>query len=71
MMLLSHDPGIYCNPEAKIFLELFETQKPEMSISYKAEENPVIQFTTKKKDNPAEPMQMPTLQRKIKVRFMH
>lgn len=71
-MPLSHDPGIYCNPEARVFLEIFEKQKPEMSISYKAEENkPAIQFTDKNKELHAEPMKMPFLQRKPKVRVMH
>jgi len=72
VMLLSHDPGIYCNPEAKIFLEFFEPQKPEMNISYKSEDNkPAIQFTDKNKQLPAEQMKMPFINRKPKVRFMH
>lgn len=71
-MLLSHDPGIYCNPDAKVFLEVFETQKPEMKLSYKAEENKsIIQFTNKTKELYAEPMKMPAIHRRSKIRFMH
>lgn len=70
-MLLSHDPGIYCNPDAKVFLGIFETQKPEMKLSYKAEENKLkIQYTDKTKELQAEPMKMPAVYRRPKIRFM-
>ncbi len=70
-MLLSHDPEIYCNPDAKVFLEVFETQKPEMKLSYKAEENKsIIQFKDKTKELHAEPLKMPALQRRTKIRIM-
>jgi len=71
-MLLSHDPGIYCNPDSKVFHEVFETQKPEMTLSYKAEENkPKTHFTDKNKELPAEPMKMTFIKRKPKIRFIH
>ena len=70
-MLLSHDPGIYCNPDAQVFHEVFEEQKPEMKLSYKAEENKLkIHFTDKTKELHAEQMKRPSVYSRPKIRFM-
>jgi len=70
-MLLSHDPGIYCNPDAKVFHEVFEAQKPEMKLSYKAEENKLkIHFADKTRELQADQLKMPAVHRRPKIRFM-
>ena len=70
-MLLSHDPAIYCNPDAKVFREVFDAQKPDMKLSYKAEEKkPKIHFADKTEGLQAEPMKMPAVYRRPKIRFM-
>jgi hypothetical protein len=70
-MLLSHDPGIYCNPDAQVFHEVFEGQKPEMKLSYKAEENKLkIHFTDKNNALHTEQMKIPAVHRRPKIRIM-